>query len=104
VKIGQKVICIDDAPPSAANGSDYCLIRPIAGEIYTIRGIHIEPGIEGYGLYLEECLNPSVIWSDNTEVEWPFSSTRFKLLDRIGSGHNADREWRDEARKILDEM
>lgn len=77
-RVGQKVICIDDTPPSAENGSDYCLIRPVAGQIYTIRGIHTEPHIDGYGVWLEECLNPSVVWSDGHEVEWPFASTRFK--------------------------
>jgi hypothetical protein len=79
-KIGQKVICIDDTTPSSENGAAYCLIRPVKGEIYTIRGIHTEPYIDGYGVWLEECLNPSVIWSDRTEIEWPFASTRFKAL------------------------
>jgi hypothetical protein len=77
-KVGDSVICVDDTPPSEANGADYCLIRPKKGEIYTVRGIHTEPHIEGYGVYLEECLNPSVIWSDGHEVEWPFTSTRFR--------------------------
>jgi hypothetical protein len=83
-QIGQKVICIDGTPPSAENGSDYCPIRPVKGEMYTIRGIHTEPHIEGYGVYLEECLNPSTIWSDGHEAEWPFASTRFKPIQEWG--------------------
>jgi hypothetical protein len=79
-KVGQKVVCIDDAPPSTVNGSDYLVCRPVRGEVYTVREIHIEDGIPGYGVRLEELLNPSVIWSDNTEAEWSFSSTRFRPL------------------------
>lgn len=79
-KIGQKVICVDDTPPSAENGADYCLIRPVRGRIYTIRGTHTEPHIEGYGVWLEECLNPSVIWDSGEEIEWPFASTRFRPI------------------------
>lgn len=83
-KIGQKVICIDDTPPSAQNGANYCLIRPVAGEVYTIRGVHTEAHIDGYGVYLEECLNPSVIWDSGEEIEWPLASTRFKALVEWG--------------------
>lgn len=80
LKVGQKVVCIDDTPPSTQNGADYMPCRPHEGLIYTIRDIHIEPGIPGYGVRLEEVLNPSVIWSDGTEAEWAFSSTRFRPL------------------------
>ena len=83
-KIGESVVCIDDTPPSAANGSNYCLVRPKKGEIYTIRGIHTEPHIDGYGVFLEECPNPSIVWADGSEHEWPFDSRRFRrtLLHR----------------------
>lgn len=77
-KIGQRVVCVDDTPPSQANGGDYCPIRPRKGGVYTVRGIHTEPHIEGYGVYLEECQNPPMIWSDGHEAEWPFASTRFR--------------------------
>lgn len=83
-KVGQKVVCVDDAPPSSANGANYCLCRPRNGEVYTIRGIHTEPHIEGYGVYLEELLNPLVIWSDDTEVEWPFAAGRFRPIAEAG--------------------
>lgn len=83
-KVGQRVVCVDDTPPSSQDGSDYCLCRPREGEVYTIRGTHTEPHIEGYGVYLDELLNPSVIWSDGTEVEWPFSSTRFRPIAEAG--------------------
>lgn len=79
-KPGQKVVCVDDTPPSRANGADYMPCRPHKGAIYTIRGVHTERHIEGYGVYLEEILNPSVIWSNGTECEWPFSSSRFRPL------------------------
>ena len=77
-KVGDSVICVDDTPPSDFNGAPYCLVRPKKGELYTIRGIHTEPHIEGYGVYLEECLNPPMIWSCGDEAEWPFASTRFR--------------------------
>lgn len=83
-KIGQKVVCVDDAPPSQVCGSDYCLMRPVKGEVYTVRGIHTEPHIEGYGVYLEELLNPPIIWRDGTECEWPFTSTRFRPIAQVG--------------------
>ena len=78
-QVGQKVVGIRDDPPS--NGSAaYMPCRIHLGCIYTVRGIHIKRGIDGYGVYLEEIVNPLVIWSDNTEVEWSFSSTRFQPL------------------------
>jgi len=83
-KVGQKVICVDDSPPSTANGANYCLCRPRANEVYTVRGIHTEPHLDGYGIYLEELLNPSFIWSDGSECEWPFSSTRFRPVAVAG--------------------
>ena len=83
-KIGQKVVCVDDTPPSQTNGSDYCLLRPVKGEVYTVRGIHTEPHIEGYGVYLEELLNPLAIWSDGSECEWPFTSSRFRPIAKAG--------------------
>lgn len=79
LKIGQSVVCIDDAPPHEQHGAAYCLVRPKKGEIYTIRGVHTEPGIEGYGVLLEELVNPSIIWANGTEQEWPFDARRFRL-------------------------
>lgn len=83
-KVGQKVVCVDDAPPVTQNGADYLLCRPKHGEVYTVREIHTEPGIPGYGLRLEELVNPSVVWSDGTEAEWSFSSTRFRPVAEAG--------------------
>lgn len=60
LKVGDTVVCIDDSPPHYANGRDYTPIRPVKGERYTIRGIHTEPNIDGYGVFLEECVNPSI--------------------------------------------
>lgn len=79
LKAGDSAVCIDDTPPSESHGADFCLVRPKKGEIYTIRGIHMEPGIEGYGVFLEECPNPSIVWADGSEHEWPFDARRFRL-------------------------
>lgn len=88
--IGQKVVCIDDTPPSTQNGADYLPCRVQYGQIYTVREIHTEAGIPGYGIRLEEVLNPSVIWSDGTEAEWSFSSTRFRPLVDTGNREAAE--------------
>ena len=44
------------------------------------RGVVIEPRYEGSGVYLEELLNPSIVWEDGREWEWPFRSTRFRPI------------------------
>jgi len=77
-QIGQKVVCIDDAMnPETV---DYTPMRPRKGEIYTVRGFLVQSHIEGYGIYLEELTNPSIIWSDQDEKEWPFRPERFRPL------------------------
>jgi hypothetical protein len=53
------------------------MLRLVEGAVYTVRSIHTEPHIQGYGVRLEELLNPSVLWSDGTEVEWSYMSERF---------------------------
>ena len=79
----QKVVCIDDSvnPETVA----YTPCRPRKGEIYTVRAIHKEAHIEGYGVYLEELPNPPIIWSDSDEREWPFRATRFRPVVELGS-------------------
>lgn len=75
-RIGQKVVCIDDAiNPETAT---YTPCRPRLGEMYTVRGFLVQDHIEGYGVYLEELLNPSNLWSDQEECEWPFRPDRFR--------------------------
>jgi len=75
-RIGQKVVCIDDSMnPETV---DYTPCRPRKGEVYTVRGFLVQDHIEGYGVYLEELLNPSIIWSDQDEKEWPFKPDRFR--------------------------
>lgn len=77
-RIGQKVICIDDSMnPETV---DYTPMRPRKGVIYTIRGFLVQDHIDGYGVYLEELLNPSIIWSDQDEKEWPFKPGRFRPI------------------------
>lgn len=77
-RIGQKVVCVDDSMnPETV---DYTPMRPRKGEIYTVRGFLVQDHIEGYGVYLEELINPSIIWSDQDEKEWPFKPERFRPL------------------------
>lgn len=75
--IGQKVVCVDGSP--IRNNCDHALpMRLVEGVVYTIRSIHTEPHIDGYGVRLEELLNPSIVWSDGTECEWAYQSERFR--------------------------
>ena len=80
LKIGQKVVCIDGSAIRAD-----CQVgipqRPTEGEIYTVRSVQIEPHIDGYGVRLEEILNPSMVWSDGEELEWSYDYRRFKPLE-----------------------
>lgn len=74
---GQIVICIDDSPGRA----DCVAAMPLKltkNALYKVRAIHVEPGIEGYGVRLEELLNPSIIWSDGEEKEWSYAAHRFR--------------------------
>ena len=74
--VGQKVVCVDDSPNPETQ--KYMPCRPRKGQIYTIRGILIQPHIKGYGIYLEELLNPSIIWEDLEEREWAYKPARFR--------------------------
>lgn len=76
LKVGQKVVCVDGSPVVAPAGT--ALLRVVEGEIYTIRSIHTEPHIEGYGVHLEELVNSLYLWTDGTECEWPYMSERFR--------------------------
>lgn len=76
LNVGQKVVCIDDAPMRNDCG-DVMPLRLVAGRVYTVRAIHTEPHIQGYGVRLEELLNPSVVWADGDEREWSYQSERF---------------------------
>lgn len=79
LKVGQKVVCIDDAP-MRNNCGDVLPLRLVRGQVYTVRSIHTEPNIRGYGVRLEELLNPSVVWSDGDEKEWSYQSERFQPI------------------------
>lgn len=82
-KIGQKVICVDDAPMRNDCGSVMPL-RLVRDQIYTVRSIHTEPHIEGYGVRLEELVNPSIVWADGEEREWSYQSERFRPIAKAG--------------------
>jgi hypothetical protein len=76
-KKGQKVVCVDDAP-MRNNCGDVLPLRLVRGQVYTVRDLHTEPHIDGYGVRLEELPNPSVIWADGDEKEWSYQSERFR--------------------------
>jgi hypothetical protein len=79
MKVGQKVVCIDD---SAITNANECFVHiwPVKGQVYTIREIHTEPHIKGYGVRLEEIWNSSIVWSDGDECEWSYQSERFRPI------------------------
>lgn len=82
LKVGQKVVCIDGSP-MRNNSAAHMPMRLIEGAVYTIRAIHTEPHIAGYGVRLEELWNPSIVWSDGTEIEWSYQSERFRPVADI---------------------
>jgi hypothetical protein len=75
-QIGQKVVCIDASFNAETKPYMPCWIKQ--GAVYTIRGIHKDPNIDGYGVYLEEVINPEQVWSNDEPREWSFGATRFK--------------------------
>jgi hypothetical protein len=75
--VGQRVVCIDDSPPRNDCG-DVLPLRLVRGTIYTVRSIHTEPNIDGYGIRLVELENPSIVWADGSESEWSYQSERFR--------------------------
>lgn len=77
--IGQKIVCID-ASPVRQDCRVGMPIRLVKGTIYTVRSIQTETHIDGYGVRLEEILNPSMIWSDGDEREWSYDHRRFEPL------------------------
>lgn len=77
LKSGDRVICIDARFNSECRPYMPCWI--LQGARYTIRGIHKDPDIEGYGVYLWEVINPEQIWSNDKPREWSFNSNRFVL-------------------------
>lgn len=83
-KVGQKVVCVDDSPMRTD-----CVVgmplRLVADRVYTVRSIQTEPHIEGYGVRLDEIVNPSMIWSDGEETEWSYDHRRFRSIVQVGS-------------------
>ena len=75
-KPGDRVICIDASFNAETRPYMPCWVTK--GETYTIRGIHKDPNIAGYGVYLEEVINPEQVWSNDEPREWSFSSRRFQ--------------------------
>lgn len=81
-KVGQKVVCIDDS--INAECMDHMPLRPKVNSVYTVASIHVEDGLDGYGIRLEELPNPSIIWSDGDEKEWSFDARRFRPIAEVG--------------------
>lgn len=75
-KVGDRVQCINASFSAECQRYMPCWITK--GETYTVRGIHKDPAIKGYGIYLEEIVNPEQIWSNDEPREWSFDSRRFQ--------------------------
>lgn len=75
--VGQKVVCVDGSPMKN-DCADVMPLRLVEGKIYTVREIHTEPHIDGYGVRLDELVNPSIVWADGSESEWSYLSERFR--------------------------
>jgi len=92
-QIGEKVVCID-ASPARSDCAAAMPLKLTANAVYTVRSLHTEPHLSGYGVRLEELQNPSVIWSDNEEKEWSYASWRFRALadieDRLANSERED--------------
>jgi hypothetical protein len=76
-KVGDKVVCVDDAPHAPHTVSGYTVL-PEKGRVYTIRGIVV--GHQwlinyGDGVFLNEIVRPS---GGRTGVEQPWNVTRFR--------------------------
>lgn len=80
-KVGQKVVCIDEA--IRADCVQHLPLRPKLNRLYTVRSIHTEPDLEGYGIRLVELVNPSIVWSSGKDKEWSFDSRKFRDPDEI---------------------
>jgi hypothetical protein len=80
LRVGQKVVCVD-ASPVREDCTGHMPLRLEHGAIYTVREIHREPNLEGYGVRLAEMENSLVVWSDDTECEWSYDSRRFRPLE-----------------------
>lgn len=72
-RVGQKVVCVDDAPPR--NPLDNAGRRLVLNAIYTIRGIDPE---NGTGLYLVEVPCGLVVQPYSTPIGW--SPNRFRPI------------------------
>jgi hypothetical protein len=89
--IGQKVLCIDDSFPRQI--SEWCDELPVAGEVYTIRGLQMGgsavTGEYALGFLLEEIVNPRK--ADGNESG--FFHTRFvPLFDAASESAAEQRE------------
>jgi hypothetical protein len=78
--VGDKLICVD-ASPVRSDCVSAAPLRLTEGGVYTVRSVHMEPSLAGYGVRLAELMNPPIIWSDGEEKEWSYASERFRLLD-----------------------
>lgn len=75
-QVGERVVCVNADFNAETKPYMPCWVK--LGTIYTVRGIHKDPNLEGYGVYLEEVVNPEQVWSNDEPREWSFDARRFK--------------------------
>lgn len=76
--VGQKVVCVDGSEHSSCECSG--AVMPVAGKIYTIREIRINPRSGIANFHLHEIHNDLVLSEVDGLGEPYFSSTRFRPI------------------------
>ena len=83
MKIGDKVILIDDNWPADRGPFGQYEQYPVKGPVYTIRDIEQDSYAEnGFCICLEEIINPKMRY-DDCFGETMFDSARFRVVDSI---------------------
>lgn len=84
-RVGQKVVCINDEWNAFHAGIAISMgVRlPIAGQVYTLRGIEVRG--ERTDLYLAEIVNPVIEYADVGFAEQGFHYLRFRPVVERGT-------------------
>lgn len=85
--IGQQVVCVDDTEQQFPWYCCFNEIKPVKGNIYTIRGFEPEPYEDFPGLYLEEIINKPGRYAHPNRfygqiIEQSFHIGRFKPIQK----------------------
>lgn len=97
--VGQKVVCVDALPVPGCGYPDR-EIFPIAGEIYTIREVLVNPrGLPV--VYLAEIVNPKLKYVEGYKEKW-FLARRFRPATDITQFHKLVEEARKHKRVTVD--